>query len=140
MTKPHMKVAGLVVGALATLLVVALTLLSRICADCGKPPEEWDKTYSVLVHLKLSALAREIHRFEERNGRLPVSLSELSVQPFMDPWGREILFEVLPGRGFLLRSTGRDGLTGTPDDVVRGLDAQDDAEVDHLLEQLQGAP
>lgn len=93
-------------------------------------PDPVDRTR---VHLNY--LVRSVGEHVERTGQLPASLNELfpgssRVEPGrfrLDAWQREVIYTVLGGGRFELRSGGADGRPGTVDDVVVASDPDEPA-------------
>jgi hypothetical protein len=135
-----LALTGIILGTLLLLVGVTSFVLSRICADCGKAPEDWNETYATNLRLKLAAVAKDIHAFSDRHGRAPSNLRELYSELPQDPWGNELAYDSRPDGSYSLRSAGPDRKVGTADDVARSVDPKIDAEFDALLTELESRP
>jgi len=70
------------------------------------------KVYDLMI-----ATARSVYRYQNRHGRFPTSLAQLTPgyldQAAIDPWGRELLYAAKPRRrGYVLGCYGSDGQRG----------------------------
>ena len=70
------------------------------------------KVYDLMI-----STAREIYRFQDRRGRWPSGLDQLTpaflAKPAIDPWGHALLYAAKPARrGYVLGCYGSDGQRG----------------------------
>ncbi len=118
------------------LIAIGALVTSLIVASCRghPPPEDTDaelfRTPESLTGARELNIAKWTADFLRANGHLPASTQELALpeppadpkeNPLNDGWGLPIT--LLPvGRGFELRSSGADHVSGTADDIVHRVD------------------
>jgi len=118
-----LAIAGLILGALGSMWVVALAVLiggavvvagiAAVAAGAGLE--------GVLEVMKDGQTIRaSIDQHVGTTGAPPATLGELSgldAEALTDPWGRPYRYEVGPGNKWKLTSDGKDGAPGGGDDV-----------------------
>jgi hypothetical protein len=94
----------------ATLALAAMLLLALLLSPRGLQTEA-SRTSQALDSLRFTL---ELHKL--RHGSYPQSLGALGDVPLQDAWGRPFVYRPLQ-EGYLLLSTGPDGLQGSGDDL-----------------------
>ncbi len=108
----------LVIGAATLVALIGVVLWTMALVTHGwRTAEEWQQAYIHHTVLELRVADGSIQQFRQQQGRLPGSLSEVGQKPFVDAWGRELVFRPEDTGGFILFSKGPDGIAGTADDV-----------------------
>jgi len=122
-----MKIRGMLVVAVLTLVVVYFIFFAKVAGDKGGLEIQADKYLQSKVNLtraNLEALSREVLTFASEAEGLPGSLDALrrmhpTAAALPDAWGTKIRYEKLSDSSFRLRSAGPDRAFDTEDDIFK---------------------